>query len=102
MPDKIWLDVPTPNKSKWIRGAIRQRLARDKSGISDEYLTALNESTTQLRKVGINLSQAMMLLHSQKIDFNDLPISELVVAIKAMTKDIHEIRKLYLSDGKEV
>ncbi|MFQ3247373.1 MAG: hypothetical protein ACI9SP_004028 [Arenicella sp.] len=98
MPDKLWLSVPTPNRSKWIRGAIRQRLARDSSGLSDDYLMALNESSTQLRKVGINLSQVTALLHIQKTDAKALPISALIVAIRASTKDIQAIKRRYLSD----
>ena len=100
MPDKLWLNVPTPNRSEWIRGAIRQRLARDNTGLTYEYIEALDESTTQLRKVGINLSQAMKLLHCQKADISSLPINELVSAIKTISKDIREIRKLYLSDDE--
>ena len=98
MTEKLWLKVPVPNRSKWIRDAIRQRLASDNSGLADSYLSALNESSMQLRKVGINLSQVTMLLHSQKTDTRALPIHELIVAIKATTKDIREIKRLYLSD----
>ncbi len=102
MPDKLWLSVPTPNRSKWIRGAIRQRKARDETGISDNHLTALNESSTQLRKVGINLSQAMKLLHSQQASESAIPIRELIVGIKAACKEIQEIKKLYLVEDGEV
>jgi len=65
MQDSFWLSISPSNKSKWIREAIRQRIAREEKGITDDMVDALKASNFQLRKIGINLSQVVRLIPIQ-------------------------------------
>lgn len=99
MPEDLWPKVPASNKSKWIRDAIRQRLSRDINNVTDEDMNSLRNSTEQLRKVGINLSQGVRLLHSENGDESGLPYKDLLKAIKAVKYDVDIIKEKYTSKG---
>ena len=100
MPDNIWLNIPPFNKSKWIRDSIRQRFAKEIYNVTDEEMNSLRSSTEQLRKVGVHLSQTVRLLHSKKIDKPALPYNELVMAVKAVMKDVEVIKNKYIIDDE--
>jgi len=95
MPNKMWNSIPECNRSEWIRIAIKMRLARDEHGLKDEYMEALNNSSTQVLRVGITLNQMARKLNSQSSTSYELPIREITHSIKACMKDLKVLKELY-------
>lgn len=56
MEDSLYYSIPLPNRSRWIRNAIRQKLVSD-SGVTKEMSLALHRLNSELHKVGVNVNQ---------------------------------------------
>lgn len=54
--DELYKKIPLPNRSGWIRDAIRQKLATD-SNITKDTNQELHNLNHELRKIGVNINQ---------------------------------------------
>ena len=98
MPEKLWEAIPDENRSEWIRTAIKMRIARDQYGLKDEYIDALNESQTQVRKVGIAFNQIARRLNRSEQYLSDVQIKEVIDCIRKIMSDIQTLKNLYLNE----